>query len=59
MTRLACVCRGFECILVEEACIDKTPERQAHVFALYKDYLYQTVSIDDLVPRDADSKDQK
>ena len=40
--------RGFECILIEEACIDKTPERQASVFSLYKDHLYQTVSVIDL-----------
>ena len=40
--------RGFECILIEEACIDKTPEHQASVFSLYKDHLYQTVSVIDL-----------
>lgn len=40
--------RGFECILIEEACIDKTPERQAQVFALFKDYLYQTITMDEL-----------
>jgi nicotinamidase-related amidase len=41
--------RGYFPILIEECCIDKTPERQAAVFLLYKDYLYQTVSLDQLL----------
>ena len=41
--------RGFECVLIEEACIDKTPERQAQVFSLFKDYLYQTITIEALM----------
>ena len=48
-TAIGAMNRGFFPILIEECCIDKTPERQAAVFALYKDYLYQTISLSELL----------
>jgi nicotinamidase-related amidase len=47
-TAIGGMLRGLQAVVVEDCCIDKTPERQAAVFMLYKNYLYQTCSLEEL-----------
>ena len=44
--------RGYIPILIQDACIDKTVERHQMVIDLYHDYLYEVISIEDLIKVD-------
>ena len=40
--------RGFAPVIIEDACVDKTPEKHTSAISLYKDYLYQTCTLAEL-----------
>jgi nicotinamidase-related amidase len=40
--------RGFIPVLIEDACVDKTPLRHQQVIDLYNDYLYQVLTLKEL-----------
>lgn len=49
-TAIGGVLRGFRTVLVEDLCIDKTPEKHTATLMLYKDYMYETcLAVDMLV----------
>mmetsp|Transcript_2968 Transcript_2968/g.4496 ORF Transcript_2968/g.4496 Transcript_2968/m.4496 type:complete len:202 (-) Transcript_2968:200-805(-) len=54
-TAVGAMNRGFIPLLINEACIDKTPQRHQAVIDLYDKYLYQVISINQL--RDSDTAD--
>ena len=41
--------RGFRPILLENVCVDKTKEKHEAVIALYKNYLYQTCTLNEFI----------
>jgi nicotinamidase-related amidase len=47
-TALGAVHRGFAVTLVENACLDRTPERHASVLGLYNNCIYQSCTVEDL-----------
>jgi len=48
-TALGAVHRGFITKLIEDACLDRTIERHVGVMSLYKNYIYKTCTVDELI----------
>lgn len=47
-TAVGAMNRGFHASLIDEGCIDKTPQRHTQVIELFQDYLYEVICMNDI-----------